>query len=172
MERNVPIRIAVPLRAVCGKCIAVPLRAVCGKCHMFRERVCMCVCVCVCLCVCMCVFLIYIFILHAPLLWAILHALVVSYTATYVHLIILTFLDTSLSSYLLDLYSLSNDILSVNFLNSIIYLFISVSLLTGQFSDRSTAALSCLFFVPVVHIHRVCGLLFVLLFCMSIRGCP
>jgi len=67
---------------------------------------------------------------------------VVSYTVTYVHLIILTFLDTSLSSYLLDLYSSSNDKLSVNFLNSLIYLLISVSLFTGQFSDRSTAALS------------------------------
>ena len=66
----------------------------------------------------------------------------VSYTVTNVHLIILTFLDTSLSSYLLDLYSLSNDRLPVNFLNSLLYLLISVSLFTGQFSDRSTAALS------------------------------
>ena len=56
--------------------------------------------------------------------------------------IILTFLDASFSSYLLDLYSLSNDRLSVNFLNSLLYLLISVSLLTGQFSDRNTAALS------------------------------
>ena len=66
----------------------------------------------------------------------------VSYTVTNVHLIILTFLDTSLSPYLLDLYSLSNDRLSVNFLNSLLYLLISVCLLTGQFSDLSTAALS------------------------------
>ena len=66
----------------------------------------------------------------------------VSYTVTNVHPVILTFLDTSLSAYLLDLYSLSNDRLSVNFLISLLYLLISVSLLTGQFSDRSTAALS------------------------------
>jgi len=66
---------------------------------------------------------------------------VVSYTVTNVHLIILTFLVTSLSSYLLDLYSLSNDRLSVNFLNSLLYLLISVCLFTGQFSDRSTAGL-------------------------------
>ena len=85
---------------------------------------------------------IYLFILHAPLLWAMLHALVVSYTVTNVHLIILTFLDKSLSSYLLGLYSLSNDRLSVNFLNSLLYLLISVCLLTGRFSDRSTAALT------------------------------
>ena len=65
----------------------------------------------------------------------------VSYTVTNVHLIILSILDTSLSSYLLDLYSLSNDRLSVIFLNSLLYLLISVCLLTGQFSDRSTAAL-------------------------------
>ena len=57
-----------------------------------------------------------------------------------VHVIILTFRDTSLSSYLLDLYSLSNDKLSVNFLNSLLYLLISVCLLTGQFSGHSTAA--------------------------------
>jgi len=88
-----------------------------------------------------CIFL-YIFILHAPLLWEILHALVVSYTVIYVHPIILTFLDTSFSSYLLDLYSLLNDRLSVNFLNSLLYLLISVCLVTGQFPDRSTAALS------------------------------
>ena len=68
--------------------------------------------------------------------------MVVSCTVTNVHLILLTFLDRSLSSYLLVLYSLSNDSLSVNLLNSLLYLLISVCLLTGQFSDRSTAALS------------------------------
>ena len=86
--------------------------------------------------------IIIIIILHAPLLWATLHALVVSCTVTYVDLVILPFLDTSLSAYLLELYSLSNDRLSVSFLNSLLYLLISKSLLTGQFSDHNTAALS------------------------------
>ena len=66
----------------------------------------------------------------------------VSYTVTNVHLIILTFLVTSLSSYLLDLYSLSNDRLSVNFFKFFAIFVDNVCLLTGQFSDRSAAALS------------------------------
>jgi len=40
------------------------------------------------------------------------------------------------------LYSLSRDRLSMDFLKFLQYLLISISLLTGQFSDRSTAALS------------------------------
>jgi len=51
------------------------------------------------------------------------------------------FVDLTVS-YFFFLCSLSRDRLSVNFLKSLQYLFISISLLTGQFSDRSTAALS------------------------------
>ena len=75
----------------------------------------------------------------------ILHALVVSYTITYYHLRILTFSTykfVKLSVSYFVLYSLSKDRLSVNFLKFLLYLLISISLLTGQFSDRSTAALS------------------------------
>ena len=79
---------------VCGGSVGVCVGGVCWW-----------VGVCVRGCVGGCVGFLYLFILHAPLLCAILHALVVSYTVTYVHLIILNFLDASLSSYLLDLYS-------------------------------------------------------------------
>jgi len=51
------------------------------------------------------------------------------------------FVDLTVS-FFFSVYSLSRDTLSVNFLKFLQYLFISISLLTGQFSDRSTAALS------------------------------
>ena len=62
------------------------------------------------------------------------------------HLRILTFpiyrfVDLTVS-YFFSLYSLSRDRQSVNFLNFLQYLFISTSLLKGQFSERSTTALS------------------------------
>jgi hypothetical protein len=133
--------VCVCVSVVCV-CVCV---CVCGVCVVCVWCVCVCgvcvVCVwCVCVSVCVCVvFYIYLFcMLH----YSEQYYMNFSYTVTYVHLIILTFLDTSLSSYLLGLYSLSNDILSVNFLNSFLYLLISVSLLTGQFSNRSSEALS------------------------------
>ena len=68
----------------------------------------------------------------------------ISYTITY-HLRILTFsiyksVDLTVSYFVL--YSLSRYRLCVNFLKFLLYLLISISLLTNQFSDRSTAALN------------------------------
>ena len=68
----------------------------------------------------------------------------ISYTITY-HLRILTFsiyklVDLTVSYFVLN--TLSRDRLSVNFWKFLLYLLISIYLLTGQFSDLSTAALS------------------------------
>ena len=55
------------------------------------------------------------------------------------------------------LYLLSKDRLSRNILKCLLYLLISIYLLTGQFSDRSTAALNLSFPAALVHSQIICG---------------
>ena len=129
-------------------CICVFVMCVCVyACLYVCVGVCIyvCVCVCVCRCACICV---YVFL---NIIYSVCSITASNTTCTgdFLH----NYLLLSKNSYFFyiqvwqlnlsyfDLYSLSKDRLSVNFIKFLLHLLISISLLTDQFSDRSPAAL-------------------------------
>jgi hypothetical protein len=82
----------------------------------------------------------YFYLMHAPLLQAILYAPWLLPTLLYIILLCIQFGDST--TYKFVLYNLSKVIPSVNFLKVLLYLLKWISLLMGHFSVRSTAAFS------------------------------
>jgi len=82
----------------------------------------------------------YFYLMHAPLLQAILHDPWLLPILLYIILLCLQFGDST--TYKFVFYNLSKVMFSVNFLKVLLYLLMRISLLMGHFSVRSTAAFS------------------------------